>query len=146
MGDKEEVDYRKLSKEVIDMLVLNGCDEPWLYSVVEGFIKLSKDRLGDINFVYGVSDGNDFIGLDFGLLNNIIEVEYPLMNYWLVSNVTGRVEKLVEIDMEESIREGRFSESIDVILHFLNVQVSLEEMTSDGGSPDAFDDLIKSLL
>ena len=131
----------ELSKEVIDVCVSNGLNEPYLMGIVDRLIcGLSKDE-GDIVFTFGFSEGKEFVSIDIGYLQNIFEIDYPNLNYFLMSSDSGFYDMVLTRD----ISDGGYRELMDKIFVYLDLQFDLLHLGDGKISLRDFDERLKRL-
>lgn len=131
----------ELSKEVIDVCVSNGLNEPYLMGIVDRLIcGLSKDE-GDIVLTFGFSEGKEFVSIDIGYLQNIFEVDYPNLNYFLMSSDSGFYDMVLTRD----ISDGGYRELMDKIFVYLDLQFDLLHLGDGKISLRDFDERLKRL-
>jgi len=132
---------RELSREVIDVCVSNGLNEPYLMGIVDRLIcGLSKDE-DDIILTFGFSEGKEFVSIDIGYLQNIFEVDYPNLNYFLMSSDSGFYDMVLTRD----ISEGGYRELMDKIFVYLDLQFDLLHLGDGKISLRDFDERLKRL-
>lgn len=131
----------ELSKEVIDVCVSNGLNEPYLMGIVDRLIcGLSKDE-GDIILTFGFSEGKEFVSIDIGYLQNIFEIDYPNLNYFLMSSDSGFYDMVLTRD----ISDGGYRELMDKIFVYLDLQFDLLHLGDGKISLRDFDERLKRL-
>lgn len=131
----------ELSKEVIDVCVSNGLNEPYLMGIVDRLIcGLSKDE-GDIVLTFGFSEGKEFVSIDIGYLQNIFEIDYPNLNYFLMSSDSGFYDMVLTRD----ISDGGYRELMDKIFVYLDLQFDLLHLGDGKISLRDFDERLKRL-
>ena len=127
------IDKQELSTEVIDMMVLNGLSEPWLMSLLNRVIMQMQDYHRGIGVTFGLSDDNEFVSLEIGLLHNIFEIDFPHLNYYLMGGSTDFYDRVCSIDMEVALREGEFEKSLDYLMKYVSIQMDMDKLLERDG-------------
>lgn len=140
------IDKQKLSMEVIDMLIDNGLEEPWLMAIVDSFILRLENRSEVEGIVFGFADDKPFVCLEIGLLQNVFEVDYPDLNYYLISSNTGFYDKVLSIDMPAALSQSSFALGIDSLMKYLSIQIDMGSLLDGGMTLEEFDKRLADLL
>lgn len=140
------IDKQKLSLEVIDMLIDNGLEEPWLMAIVDSFILRLENRSEVEGVVFGFADHKPFISLEIGMLQNVFEVDYPYLNYYLLSSSSGFFDKVLSIDMPMSMEVDAFDKGIESLMKYLSIQIDMGSLLDGGMTLEEFDKRLSELL
>ena len=143
MGEVQEIDLRRLTNEILEVMMENGLEEPWLMALVDRLVRELSDVVGDVSLYCGKRDGEDFVGFDIGLLSNVFSYESGELLYYIVSNITGSVERIARVKLDEV---DDFAFVIETLFRYLGIQLKLEGIYNGGGDLDEFDKLINELL
>jgi hypothetical protein len=140
------VDNRELLSEMVEVILDNGLQEPFLVHILDKFVMGLNGNDSNVIVSYGLAEGLEYLSIGVGQMENIFEMDGDMLNYYLVSNNSGLYEKVLSVDIFGALSDGRYQESIEHLLKYLSIQLDMGRLFDGGISDDEFDKRLSELL